>query len=194
MPEAAELLLDANELVAGYLPGVDILNGCSLTLAENEIVGVVGPNGAGKSTLVKTMFGLVPVRGGSVTLAGDDITALPAHQLVARGVGYVPQTHNVFGTLSVEDNLRMGMFLRPKEVRRRIAAIGELFPLVADRQRPARGITLGRRAPDGGDGAGADDGAAGAAFGRALRGSFAQSFRTRRSNACTASARPASRS
>jgi branched-chain amino acid transport system ATP-binding protein len=143
MPEAAELLLDANELVAGYLPGVDILNGCSLTLAENEIVGVVGPNGAGKSTLVKTMFGLVPVRGGSVTLAGDDITALPAHQLVARGVGYVPQTHNVFGTLSVEDNLRMGMFLRPKEVRRRIAAIGELFPLVADRKGQRAGSLSG---------------------------------------------------
>ena len=144
MAEAAAPLLDASDLVAGYLPGVDILNGCSLTLGADEIVGVVGPNGAGKSTLVKTMFGLVPVRSGRVSLAGDDITALPAYQLVARGVGYVPQTHNVFSALSVEDNLRMGMFLRPKEVKRRVAAIGELFPLVADRRAPAGGLALGR--------------------------------------------------
>ena len=98
-------------------------------------MGVVGPNGAGKSTLVKTMFGLVPVRGGRVSLAGDDITALPAHELVARGVGYVPQTHNVFGALSVEDNLRMGMFLRPKRVRaggsRRSASCSRWSPSAA---------------------------------------------------------------
>ena len=143
MAEAAAPLLDASDLVAGYLPGVDILNGCSLTLGADEIVGVVGPNGAGKSTLVKTMFGLVPVRSGRVSLAGDDITALPAYQLVARGVGYVPQTHNVFSALSVEDNLRMGMFLRPKQLKQRVAAIGELFPLVAERRAQRAGSLSG---------------------------------------------------
>jgi branched-chain amino acid transport system ATP-binding protein len=136
-------LLEATELTAGYLPGVDILNGCSLRLEANEIVGVVGPNGAGKSTLVKTMFGLVPVRAGRVTLAGEDITALPAHQLVARGVGYVPQTHNVFGQLSVEDNLRMGVFLRPRDARRRVAAVAELFPLVDERRHQRAGSLSG---------------------------------------------------
>ena len=142
MSEAAPLL-EAIDLTAGYLPGVDILNGCSLRLDANEIVGVVGPNGAGKSTLVKTMFGLVPVRAGRVTLAGADITGLPAHQLVARGVGYVPQTHNVFGQLSVEDNLRMGIFLRSKDARRRVAAIVELFPLVGERRHQRAGSLSG---------------------------------------------------
>src|SRR5437667_12854461 len=104
MAERSPPLLEATDLTAGYLPGVDILNGCSLTLSANEIVGVVGPNGAGKSTLVKTMFGLVPVRAGRIRLRGDDITSLPAHLLVARGVGYVPQTHNVVGRLTVADN------------------------------------------------------------------------------------------
>ena len=143
MAEAGPPLLEATDLTAGYLPGVDILNGCSLTLSANEIVGVVGPNGAGKSTLVKTMFGLVPVRAGRIRLRGDDITSLPAHLLVARGVGYVPQTHNVFGRLTVEDNLRMGIFLRPRQVRARIEAIAELFPLVADRRGQRAGSLSG---------------------------------------------------
>src|SRR5690606_10306257 len=109
----APVLLEATDLVAGYLPGVDILNGASLTLHRSELVGIIGPNGAGKSTLVKTLFGLVPVRSGSVVLDGDDITRLPAHELVARGVGYVPQTRNVFPSLTIEENLRMGIFLDP---------------------------------------------------------------------------------
>src|ERR687895_332097 len=86
----------ADEIVAGYIPGVDILRGCSLDVHDGELVGVIGPNGAGKSTLVKTMFGLVPVRSGSVRLRGEDITTLTAHELVSKGVGYVPQTDNVF--------------------------------------------------------------------------------------------------
>src|SRR5690242_21863722 len=118
MPERTPLL-EADDLVAGYLPGVDILQRCSLQVAADEIVGVIGPNGAGKSTLVKTMFGLVPVREGRVLLDGDDITGLPAHRLVARGIGYVPQTQNVFPSLTVEDNLQMGLFLRPGQFRQR---------------------------------------------------------------------------
>ena len=87
MTAADGVLLEATDLVAGYLPGVDILNGASLTLHRGELVGIIGPNGAGKSTLIKTLFGLVPVRSGSVVLDGADITSKPAHELVAQGVG-----------------------------------------------------------------------------------------------------------
>src|SRR5882724_12287948 len=100
-------LLAAQDIVAGYLPGVNILNGCSLTLAEGELVGVIGPNGAGKSTLLKAMFALLQVRSGTVHLRGDPITNLSAHALVSLGVGYVPQARNVFGALTVEENLEM---------------------------------------------------------------------------------------
>jgi branched-chain amino acid transport system ATP-binding protein len=136
-------LLVADDLVAGYFAGVDILNGCSLTLAAGEIVGVVGPNGAGKSTLIKTLFGLVPVRSGCVRLAGEDITALPAHELVARGVGYVPQRDNVFPTLTVEENLKMGVYLRPREYADRVDYVGGLFPRVVERRKQRAGSLSG---------------------------------------------------
>ncbi len=136
-------LLVADALVAGYFPGVDILNGCSLTLAEGEVVGVVGPNGAGKSTLIKALFGLVPVRSGSVRLRGEDISALAAHDLVARGVGYVPQRDNVFAALTVEENLRMGTYLRPREFGERVEHVTELFPLVAERRKQRAGSLSG---------------------------------------------------
>lgn len=126
-------LLEATDLVAGYLPGVDILNGCNVTVERNEIVGIIGPNGAGKSTLIKTIFGLVPVRRGRITLDGDDITSVPAHELVRRGVGYVPQLHNVFSALTVEDNLRMGCYLRPREFHAQRTTILGLFPRLAER-------------------------------------------------------------
>ena len=136
-------LLVADALVAGYFPGVDILNGCSLTLDEGEIVGVVGPNGAGKSTLVKALFGLVPIRRGTVRLRGEDITALPAHELVGRGVGYVPQRDNVFATLTVEENLRMGVYLRPRDFADRIDYVTSLFPRVAERRKQRAGSLSG---------------------------------------------------
>jgi branched-chain amino acid transport system ATP-binding protein len=136
-------LLQAEGLVAGYLPGVDILQGCSLAVGSDEIVGVIGPNGAGKSTLVKTMFGLVPVRAGRVLLDGDEVTGLPAHRLVARGIGYVPQSQNVFPSLTVEDNLRMGLFLRPKQFRERLATVTGLFPLVGERRAQRAGSLSG---------------------------------------------------
>src|ERR1044072_6904097 len=97
----APLLLKADNLIAGYVPEVNILNGCSLELFDGELVGIIGPNGAGKSTLLKSMFGLIPIREGSVTLRGEDITSLEAHDLVQKGVGYVPQTNNVFPRLTV---------------------------------------------------------------------------------------------
>jgi branched-chain amino acid transport system ATP-binding protein len=128
-----ELLLHADDVVAGYLPGIDILTGCTIELREGELVGIIGPNGAGKSTLIKTVFGLVPVRRGRVQLRGEDITKLPAHALVQRGVGYVPQRDNVFATLSIGDNLKMGSYLRPHDVAEREEIVTGLFPRLRER-------------------------------------------------------------
>lgn len=136
-------LLIADRVVAGYLPGVDILRGVDLTLTDGELVGIIGPNGAGKSTLVKAIFGLVPVREGLVTLRGDDISNLAAHELVALGVGYVPQRANIFPSLTVEDNLRMGLYLDPKAWTERLAAVVEIFPLLADRSEQRAGFLSG---------------------------------------------------
>ncbi|WP_047871350.1 ABC transporter ATP-binding protein [Nocardiopsis sp. RV163] len=138
-----DYLLLASELVAGYVPGVNILNGCTLTLSEGEVVAIIGPNGAGKSTLIKTVFGLIPVREGALTLRGADIAGLPAHALVERGVGYVPQTQNVFPSLTIEENLQMGAFLRPRSFTKRFAAVAELFPLLADRRKAKAGSLSG---------------------------------------------------
>lgn len=126
-------VLAASGVVAGYLPGVDILRGVDLLVEPGQLVGVIGPNGAGKSTLIKALFGLIPVRSGSVTFDGHDVTGRPAHQLVAMGIGYVPQLSNVFRTLSVEENLQMGLFLRPEAWSERLAAVTTLFPLLAER-------------------------------------------------------------
>jgi branched-chain amino acid transport system ATP-binding protein len=139
----AEPLLVADDVTAGYLPGIDILTGCELTLDEGELVGIIGPNGAGKSTLVKSLFGLVEVRKGSVRLRGEDITGLPANKLVAMGVGYVPQTKNVFPSLTIEENLEMGLYLRPKQFKERFAHVADLFPLLADRRKQRTGALSG---------------------------------------------------
>ncbi|MCB0978978.1 MAG: ABC transporter ATP-binding protein [Acidimicrobiales bacterium] len=141
--DGSEILLEASDLVAGYLPGVDILNGASLTLERGSLVGIIGPNGAGKSTLIKTLFGLVPVRSGHVRLNGEDITSLAAHELVARGVGYVPQTQNVFPSLTIEENLRMGIFLEPHRFAERFDAVTELFPVLRERRRERAGLLSG---------------------------------------------------
>ena len=143
MTDDAEMLLEADDIVAGYQPGVDILNGCTLSLRAGEIVGVIGPNGAGKSTLLKAMFGLLPVSSGAVRLRGDEITGLAAHTLVSRGVGYVPQTANVFPTLTVRENLEMGIYLRPKQWGSRWKVLRDLFPVLDQRQRQRAGSMSG---------------------------------------------------
>jgi branched-chain amino acid transport system ATP-binding protein len=136
-------LLVADQVVAGYLPGVDILRGVDLTLNDGELVGIIGPNGAGKSTLIKAIFGLVTVRGGFVALRGRDISNLPAHALVGLGVGYVPQRANVFPSLTVEDNLRMGLYLNPKAWDERFAAVVDIFPLLTERSDQRAGYLSG---------------------------------------------------
>lgn len=139
----AEALLVADDLYASYVPGVNILNGCCLELRAGEIVGVIGPNGAGKSTLLKAIFGLVPVRSGSVRLAGEEITNLPAHALVSRGIGYVPQDRNVFPSLTVEENLEMGLYLRPKRWEERFGFVRGIFPLLGERRGQRAGSLSG---------------------------------------------------
>jgi branched-chain amino acid transport system ATP-binding protein len=138
-----EALLSARDVVAGYLPGIDILRGVDLTLGTGELVGVIGPNGAGKSTLVKALFGLLPIRRGTIRLDGEDITNLAAHELVNRGVGYVPQLSNVFQTLSVEENLRMGLYLEPDAWSVRSEEVTRLFPLLGERARQRAGNLSG---------------------------------------------------
>src|SRR5690606_19835542 len=131
------------DLVSGYIPEVNILNGCTVHVNQGELVGIIGPNGAGKSTLIKTMFGLVPVRSGQVLLRDRDITGRPAHLLVGDGLGYVPQNNNVFPSLTIEENLEMGLYLRPKEFKKRFRAVAELFPLLADRRAQKAGSLSG---------------------------------------------------
>lgn len=142
MSETTPLLV-ANGLDAGYLPGINILNDCSLELFEGELVGIVGPNGAGKSTLVKAMFGLVNIRKGSVQLRGEDITNMKAHSLVSRGIGYVPQTNNVFPSLTIEENLEMGTFIDPSRFAERLEVVGEMFPKLIDRRAQRAGSLSG---------------------------------------------------
>jgi branched-chain amino acid transport system ATP-binding protein len=136
-------VLVANDVVAGYLPGVDILRGCSIEVGQGELVGIIGPNGAGKSTLVKAVFGLVPIRSGVVRLRGDDITAKLAHELVAVGVGYVPQRDNVFSSLTVEENLRMGMYLEPDNWDEMWDRVTGLFPRLGERRSQRAGLLSG---------------------------------------------------
>lgn len=140
---ATNALMRADDLIAGYLPGVDILKNCNFYLNDGEIVGIIGPNGAGKSTLLKTLFGLIPVRHGAVSLRGDNITSAQAHVLVTKGVGYVPQTQNVFQALTIEENLEMGIYLRPKKFAERFDAVAELFPLLGERRKIKAGALSG---------------------------------------------------
>ncbi|MGH3925637.1 MAG: ABC transporter ATP-binding protein, partial [Pseudonocardiaceae bacterium] len=136
-------LLRADDLMAGYLPGVNILEDCNFFLREGEIVGIIGPNGAGKSTLLKAMFGLIPVRGGSVWLRGADITSAKAHELVTKGVGYVPQNNNVFPSLTIEENMQMGVYLAPRTFATRFQTVCALFPLLGERCKTKTGALSG---------------------------------------------------
>jgi branched-chain amino acid transport system ATP-binding protein len=140
---ATDLLLAAVDVVAGYVPEVNILTGTSLELHDGELVGIIGPNGAGKSTLIKALFGLIPVRSGSVIYQGQNVTGMKAHALVERGIGYVPQTNNVFPRLTVEENLQMGVYVRPKTFAARLEVVGELFPRLVERRAQRAGSLSG---------------------------------------------------
>jgi branched-chain amino acid transport system ATP-binding protein len=139
----SEVLIDIDHIVAGYVPEVDILNGIDFELRQGELVGIIGPNGAGKSTLLKALVGLLDIRSGSITYAGEDITGLKAHQLVERGIGYVPQVNNVFPSLTVYENLEMGAFLRPQALKERLAFVFDLFPRLSERMKQRAGSLSG---------------------------------------------------
>jgi neutral amino acid transport system ATP-binding protein len=136
-------VIETKSLVAGYLPGVNILNGANFFANQGELVGIIGPNGAGKSTLLKSIFGLVKVREGEILLNGESIANLKANQLVARGIGYVPQNNNVFPSLTIEENLQMGLFQDPKRYAERLEFVTGIFAELGKRLKQRAGSLSG---------------------------------------------------
>ncbi len=126
-------LLEARGIVSGY-GEMEILHGVSITVEPGQIVTIIGPNGAGKSTLLKTIFGLLPPKAGRVTFEGKDITGWSPEQIVRQGICFVPQTENVFPSLTVEENLEMGAFILTEDLRGRKERVYELFPLLRARR------------------------------------------------------------
>jgi branched-chain amino acid transport system ATP-binding protein len=138
-------LLRAENLVAGYEPGLAIVDGASLAVGGGEILAVLGPNGAGKSTFIKAIAGMVPVFAGRVAIGGVDITDLPAHRRLAHGLAFVPQTENIFQTLTVADNLRLAADRLPdaKAAGRQVEAMFETFPDLARQKKLLAGRLSG---------------------------------------------------
>jgi ABC-type branched-subunit amino acid transport system ATPase component len=134
--------LVADGLTSGYVE-VPIIRDVSIWVAHDEIVTIIGPNGAGKSTLLKSVFGYLPAWQGRVSLAGDDVTGLTPEKLVRRGLAYVPQTNNVFPSLTIWENLAMGGFTRTDGVKDRIDWVFDLFPVLAQRPRERAGRLSG---------------------------------------------------
>lgn len=133
------VVLEARGVVAGY-GEMEILHGVSVRVNEGEIVAIIGPNGAGKSTLLKSVFGLVAVRDGGVELSGQEVTNFSPDRIVQSGMSYVPQVDNVFPSLTINENLEMGAFVRQDGLRERLERVYGLFPDIADR----RGERAGR--------------------------------------------------
>ena len=136
----------AGTAMTGGYGGADILKGCTISVESGEIAVIVGPNGAGKSTAMKAMFGMLDLRAGSVLLNGEDITSLPPQHRVQRGMGFVPQTQNVFTSMTVEENLEMGGFIRGDDFSDTIEEIYNLFPVLREkRAQPAGELSGGQR-------------------------------------------------
>ncbi len=140
-------LLEAEGVVGGYGAADEILKGITVTLAAHRMAAIVGPNGAGKSTFLKAIAGLVKLKAGQVRLAGEVLTGLPPRGIAARGIAFVPQESNVFGSLSVRENLEMGGYLEPRAtVARRVEGLFTRFPILAEkRRRAARTLSGGQR-------------------------------------------------
>jgi ABC-type branched-subunit amino acid transport system ATPase component len=135
-------VLEAREVVSGY-GEVEILHGVSIKVEEGEIVTIIGPNGAGKSTLLKTVFGLLPCKRGAVFFTGEDVTGQPPQVMVRKGMCYVPQSDNVFPSLTVQENLEMGAFIRRDNCRSKIEEVLALFPDVMERRHTRAGKLSG---------------------------------------------------
>ena len=137
--------LQGEGLYGGY-GGADILHGCSIGVNKGEVAVVVGPNGAGKSTAMKAMFGLLDIREGSVELDGQEISRLPPQERVGLGMGFVPQNANVFTSMTVEENLEMGAFIRQDDFGPTMEQVFSLFPVLGEkRSQPAGELSGGQR-------------------------------------------------
>lgn len=140
---APEPFLIGDSMTGGYGTGADILHSCTISVNPGEIAVIVGPNGAGKSTAMKAVFGMLDLREGAVRINGEDITHLTPQARVAKGMAFVPQTSNIFTSMSVEENLEMGAFLRRDDIRGTIEQVYELFPILRDKRNQAAGELSG---------------------------------------------------
>jgi len=131
------------ENMTGGYGGANIINNCKISVDLGQIAVIVGPNGAGKSTAMKAIFGMLDLRGGSVSIDGRDITGLSPQDRVATGMAFVPQTQNIFVSLTVEENLEMGAFLRTDDIRSTLDQVYELFPILADKRKQRAGELSG---------------------------------------------------
>ncbi len=138
----SEPFLIGENMTGGYGP-VDILHNCTIAVEKGEIAVIVGPNGAGKSTAMKAVFGMLNLRGGHVKLQGEDITALSPQDRVAKGMAFVPQTSNIFTSMTVEENLEMGAFLRRDDISGTMAQVYDLFPILKEKRHQAAGELSG---------------------------------------------------
>lgn len=135
-------VLQVDQLVAGY-GDVDVLHGVDMRVSQGEIVCVIGPNGAGKSTLMKAIFGLITIRSGRILFRDDVISGLGPSQIVRKGMCFVPQSDNVFPSLTVEENLEMGAFLRTGDLQRPMEQMFDLFPVLKERRKQRAGTMSG---------------------------------------------------
>jgi len=141
----AEPFLIGEAMTGGY-GGADILHACTIAVEKGQIAVIVGPNGAGKSTAMKAVFGMLRLREGRVRLGGEDITGLSPQARVAKGMGFVPQTNNIFPSMTVEENLEMGAFIREDDFRDTMEQVFTLFPILRDKRRqPAGELSGGQR-------------------------------------------------
>ena len=136
-------ILECNGIAAGYVKGLNILQGVDLVVSEGEIVSIIGPNGAGKSTLLKAIMGLINVSAGRFYINGSDKTNLPTHKIVNQGVGYVPQVENVFPSLSIEENIEIGAWSLNKNRKSSVNKILEDFPMLNERKKEKAGNLSG---------------------------------------------------
>ncbi|MGB2024157.1 MAG: ABC transporter ATP-binding protein [Litorivicinaceae bacterium] len=134
--------LVGEQMTGGY-GAADILHGCSIGVEKGEIAVIVGPNGAGKSTAMKAVFGMLPLRQGRVMFNGEDITQLKPEERVIKGMGFVPQTNNVFTSMTVEENLEMGAFIRNDPISDSIAQVYDLFPILKQKRKQSAGELSG---------------------------------------------------
>lgn len=139
----AEPFLIGDAMTGGYGAGPDILHSCTIAVDPGQIAVIVGPNGAGKSTGMKAVFGMLNLREGSVRLDGEDITHLTPQERVVKGMGFVPQTQNIFISMSVEENLEMGAFIRRDDIRETMEQVYYLFPILRDKRHQAAGELSG---------------------------------------------------